>query len=121
MGIRNLDEVVAFVTKDGSEIRELLAPRNSCITNQTLAEARLGPGSSTTPHYHIRSEEIYYIVEGEAEMLVGGERNRVRPNDAIGIPPRQLHQITDTGSGVLRFLCCCSPGYDDGDTILIKR
>ena len=33
-----------FITKDGSEIRELLAHRNSAIRNQSLAEARLPVG-----------------------------------------------------------------------------
>ena len=40
MDVLNLDAVPAFTTKDGSEIRELLAYRNSAIRNQSLAEAR---------------------------------------------------------------------------------
>ena len=37
MDVKNLNDVPAFITKDGSEIRELLAYRNSCIRNQSLA------------------------------------------------------------------------------------
>jgi hypothetical protein len=37
MDVKNLGDVAAFVTKDGSEIRELLAHRNSAIRNQSLA------------------------------------------------------------------------------------
>ena len=44
MDIRNLHQAEAFITKDGSEIRELLAHRNSCIREQSLAEARLAQG-----------------------------------------------------------------------------
>ena len=73
MDIRNVDRVPAFATKDGSEIRELLAHRNSCIRHQTLAEARLPAGGSTTPHHHVQTEEIYYILEGRGLMRVGGE------------------------------------------------
>ena len=61
MDIKNLDEVPAFITKDGSEIRELLAYRNSVIRNQSLAEARVPTGGSTLEHYHMQTEEIYYI------------------------------------------------------------
>ena len=46
MDVRNIRDVPAFVTKDGSEIRELLAPRNSCIQRQSLAEARLSAGGT---------------------------------------------------------------------------
>jgi len=37
MDIKNPNEVPSFITKDGSEIRELLAHRNSAIRNQSLA------------------------------------------------------------------------------------
>jgi mannose-6-phosphate isomerase-like protein (cupin superfamily) len=67
MEIRNRDRVESFTTKDGSEIRELLAHRNSCIAKQSLAEARLPVGASTTPHYHPLTEEIYYILAGADE------------------------------------------------------
>jgi mannose-6-phosphate isomerase-like protein (cupin superfamily) len=118
MDVRNLNDVPAFITKDGSEIRELLAYRNSCIRNQTLAEARLEPKLSTTPHFHAKTEEIYYILEGHGLMQVGSEVRQVGPNDAIAIPPGQRHQITNTGECTLRFLCCCAPGYENGDTVL---
>lgn len=118
MDIQNLDRVPAFVTKDGSEIRELLAHRNSCIRHQTLAEARLPPGRSTTPHHHVRTEEIYFILDGVGVMQVGRETAAVGPGDAIAIPPGASHQIVNSGPGVLRFLCCCAPGYEDEDTVL---
>ena len=120
MDVRNLTDVVPFVTKDGSEIRELLASRNSCVRNQTLAEARLASGACTTPHYHVRTEEIYFILEGEGRMQVGTEVRVVKPGDAIAIPPGELHQIENTGGEVLRFLCCCAPGYEHDDTVLVE-
>lgn len=118
MEVKNLSEVPAFITKDGSEIRELLAYRNSCIRNQSLAEARLPPGVSTIAHRHQKTEEIYYILEGEGLMQVAAETRSVGPGDAIAIPPGSLHQITNTGLGVLRFLCCCAPAYEHEDTFL---
>ena len=119
MDIRNLDRVPAFMTKDGSEIRELLAHRNSCIRNQTLAEARLSPGCATTLHYHVRTEEIYYVLAGSGTMRLGEEVCQVGPGDAVAIPPGAPHQITNHGAGELRFLCCCAPGYEHEDTVLV--
>ncbi len=119
MDVRNLADVPAFITADGSEIRELLASRNSAIRRQSLAEARLTPGQATTPHYHPRTEEIYYILEGTGRMQVGLDVIDVGPCDAIAIPAALAHQITNTGSGLLRFLCCCAPGYEHADTVLL--
>ena len=119
MDVQNIDRVEAFVTKDGSEIRELLAPRNSCIRNQTLAEARLPAGASTAAHHHVNTEEIYYLLEGRGRIRVGEETREVGAGDAIAIPPGAVHQITNTGEAVLKFLCCCAPGYEHDDTILV--
>jgi len=119
MHIHNIARVPAFTTKDGSEIRELLAHRNSCIQKQSLAEARLPPGASTAPHYHPLTEEIYYILEGTGQMKIGEERCDVGPGDAIAIPPGAIHTITTTSDVPLKFLCCCAPGYEHSDIVLV--
>ena len=120
MDVKNLDEVPAFTTKDGSEIRELLAHRNSVIRNQSLAEARLQPGASTQEHYHPKIEEIYYITHGVGRMRIGTEEREVKPGDAIAIPPGQRHKLWNTGPETLRLLCCCAPAYEHADTVLTE-
>jgi len=120
MDIQNIQRVPAFTTKDGSEIRELLAHRNSAIRNQSLAEARLPPGKQTTPHYHPTTEEIYYILQGCGRMQIGDEAREVRPGDAIAIVPGAIHTIENTGDETLVFLCCCAPAYEHHDTVLVS-
>ncbi len=51
-------------------------------------------------------------------MRLGRETQPVGPGDAIAIPPGTLHQMTNTGSTVLKFLCCCAPAYEHSDTVL---
>ncbi|MBM4048547.1 MAG: cupin domain-containing protein, partial [Planctomycetes bacterium] len=118
MDVINRNAAAPFITKDGSEIRELLAHRNSSIRNQSLAEATLPPGAATQEHYHPKTEEIYYILSGRGLMKLGDEHRPVGPLDAIAIPPGQPHQITNTGPEPLIFLCCCAPGYEHDDTVM---
>src|SRR5437868_8302281 len=92
MDVKNLNEVPPFTTKDGSEIRELLAHRNSSIRNQSLAEARLGVACSTQEHYHKKTEEIYFITQGTGRMQINGESREVRAGDAIAIPSGARHR-----------------------------
>jgi len=120
MDVKNLDDVPAFITKDGSEIRELLAHRNSAIRNQSLAEARVPVGGSTLEHYHPTTEEIYYITSGSGRMRIEDETREVVPGDAIAIPPGRRHKIWNTGKAPLRLLCCCAPAYDDKDTVITE-
>jgi mannose-6-phosphate isomerase-like protein (cupin superfamily) len=120
MDVKNIAEAGPFVTKDGSEIRELLAHRNSAIRNQSLAEARLPPGGATQEHYHRATEEIYYITSGSGRMRLNGEERSVRAGDAIAIPPGARHKIWNTGSGTLHLLCCCAPAYEHDDTVITE-
>ena len=120
MDIKNLEEVGCFTTKDGSEIRELLAHRNSAIRHQSLAEARLPAGGATQEHYHPLTEEIYYITHGVGLIRIEGETRPVRAGDAIAIPPGRRHKLWNTGPETLRLLCCCAPAYEHADTIITE-
>ena len=120
MDIKNLNEAPPFTTKDGSEIRELLAHRNSAIRNQSLAEARLPAGGATQEHYHIRTEEIYYITHGTGRIRIDGEIRDVKTGDAVAILPGQKHKLWNTGNDTLRLLCCCAPAYEHEDTIITE-
>jgi mannose-6-phosphate isomerase-like protein (cupin superfamily) len=120
MDIKNLNAVAPFITKDGSEIRELLAHRNSAIRNQSLAEARLPVGGSTQEHYHIRTEEIYYLTHGTGRIRIDGEIREVKPGDAVAILPGQKHKLWNTGTETLRLLCCCAPAYEHDDTVITE-
>lgn len=121
MDIKNLESASPFITKDGSEIRELLAHRNSSIRNQSLAEARVPVGAATQEHYHINTEEIYYITHGSGRIRLGSETRDVSAGDAIAIPPGVKHKLWNTGGEVLRLLCCCAPPYEHSDTVLVER
>jgi mannose-6-phosphate isomerase-like protein (cupin superfamily) len=117
----NLNQVPSFITKDGSEIRELLAHRNSAIRNQSLAEARVRVGGATQEHYHVRTEEIYYITHGTGRIRIDGEEREVTAGDAVAIPPGRRHKLWNMGNEPLRLLCCCAPGYEHDDTVLTEQ
>jgi mannose-6-phosphate isomerase-like protein (cupin superfamily) len=120
MDVKNLDEVRAFITKDGSEIRELLAHRNSLIRNQSLAEARLPVGATTQEHFHPKTEEIYYITHGVGQIRIENQTRAVKAGDAVAIPPGQKHKLWNSGNEPLRLLCCCAPAYEDSDTVITE-
>ncbi|MBL8891853.1 MAG: cupin domain-containing protein [Planctomycetaceae bacterium] len=121
MDIVNLSTTISFTTKDGSSIRELLSHRNSGIRNQSLAEATVPPGVTTLAHYHPCSEEIYYILSGQGKMHLGEAVQEVGPGDAIAIPPGVVHWIENSKDLDLVFLCCCAPGYEHSDTVIVDN
>jgi mannose-6-phosphate isomerase-like protein (cupin superfamily) len=114
MIIQNLDSQSPFTTRDGSTIRSLLDRTNAPVQQQSLAEATLPAGASTQRHYHRRSEEFYFLLEGRGEMEIDGETRTVGPGDAVLIPSGAWHQIMALSP--LRLLCCCAPPYAHEDT-----
>ncbi len=114
----NLAGLTAFITVDGSAIRELAGPAWSPVRHQSLAEATLGPGGETVEHYHPRAEEIYYFVAGCGRMRLGTEEDEIAVGDCVVIPPGTPHKLWNAGPGPLVLLCCCAPAYSDDDTVM---
>jgi mannose-6-phosphate isomerase-like protein (cupin superfamily) len=114
MMVQNLEAQAPFTTKDGSTIRSILDSTNAPVQNQSLAEARVPAGGATQRHYHKRSEEFYFILEGVGDMEIDSETRRVGPGDCVLIPPGAPHTIR--AETAMRFLCCCAPAYSHEDT-----
>lgn len=112
-------QIPAYVTKDGSEIRELMHPSLHGNRNQSLAEAVVLPGSATARHLHRVTEELYHVMAGRGLMTLGEESFTVEVGDTVLIPPGTAHCIAAAGAVPLRILCCCSPAYDHDDTELL--
>lgn len=110
----------AFVTLDGSEIREWAGPVSMPACNQSLAEATIPVGGATTAHYHRKTEELYLVVEGLGRLVIDGQERDVGNGDCALIPPGSTHKLFNTGGVPLRVLCACAPAYSDADTCLVE-
>lgn len=110
--------VTPYVTKDGSEIRELMHPQVQGNAAQSLAEATVLPGQRTQRHFHNNTEEIYHITAGVGLMTLGEQQFRVEQGDTVLILPGTPHCIEAVGEVPLRLLCCCAPAYSHEDTEL---
>ena len=105
MEIVRREDCEPFITADGSSIRELAGIPSGNAANQSLAEATVPPGASTSAHYHRRSEEIYLFTAGSGRIRLGDDERAVRDGDCV----------------VIALLCCCSPPYSHEDTVLLEE
>lgn len=114
-----IDDIVPYLTRDASTIRELLHPDQGQSLNQSLAEASIPPGATTLRHRHRLSEEIYHVTHGTGRMTLGESVFAIAVGDSILIRPGTPHCVENTGREVLRILCCCAPPYAHDDTELL--
>ena len=114
--------ITPYVTRDGSQIRELMHPHQHAEYGnraQSFAEATVAPGVKTVLHLHHVTEEIYHITQGAGRMTLGEQQFEVEAGDTICISPGAAHCIECVGDVALKILCACSPAYAHEDTKIL--
>lgn len=120
MDVTSYNEIEAFTTLDGSEIREWAGAVSAPAKNQSLAEATIPVGGATTAHYHRLAEELYLVTEGRGRLVLDGEERTIASGDCALIPPGATHKLFNVGAVPLRIVCACAPAYSDADTVLVE-
>jgi mannose-6-phosphate isomerase-like protein (cupin superfamily) len=107
-----------YVALDGSTVVELVRPEDGS-SRLSVAWARVEAGRRTWRHLHRSSDEVYYILRGEAMIQVGLEVVAARPGQVVFIPAGTEHLI-QAPAGTVDLLCLCAPPYSDEDTELLE-
>ena len=67
------------------------------------------PGQSTAMHKHPLEEEMFYVIEGTANMNIGGDEGRYGAGELIKLPPNVLHDVRNLGDNRLVIMFTKSP------------
>jgi mannose-6-phosphate isomerase-like protein (cupin superfamily) len=62
------------------------------------------PGSSEGRHRHATVGEVYYVLNGEGQVTVGGETAGIRKGDGVPILPDEGHAVVNTGTQDLELM-----------------
>jgi len=81
-------------------------------SNFSMGNVTLDPNGGQVPWHNQEQEEIYFIIEGTAEMCLGTERQTLTAGQAVYIPSRVFHQLTNIGDTPCRMLYCYGPAGD---------
>ena len=114
-------DLPAYVTKDGSVIREMMHPDHHGNSIQSIAEATIPVNGKTLLHKHKETEEIYVILKGMGLMRLGDDEFEVVEGDTIAIVPGTPHNIRNISDSELKILCSCTPAYSHDDTFIVNE
>ena len=79
---------------------DVAAPAHQAV----VVRGEIDPGASAPRHSH-PGDEISYVLEGEAELLIDGEPPRlVKAGEAFVIPAGKVHGARNPGGAPLRFV-----------------
>jgi len=109
------DEVPKIPSKYGGALKELIREKNL-----HLLIGYFEPGESMKAHIHTIPEEIYYVLEGEGEMVLGDKTVPIKAGMAIYIPPNIIHAPKNTGKKPLVIAFIHSPP-ETGEYMQVKE
>jgi quercetin dioxygenase-like cupin family protein len=78
---------------------------------RTLMEIEVAPGGGTLPHYHLTYAEHFEVLEGELEVMVGGETRTLLPGQKAVAPIDTLHNFHNATDEMVMFLITLKPGH----------
>jgi mannose-6-phosphate isomerase-like protein (cupin superfamily) len=81
-------------------------------SNFSMGNVTLQPNGGQVPWHNQVQEEIYFLIEGTAEMCLGEERTVLISGQAVYIPSGVFHQLTNIGETPCRMLYCYGPAGD---------
>ena len=110
-----------LVTPSGEIIAEMIGKAVGDETNHSLARIVIPPGKSSNMHYHKVTEETYFILKGEADMLVNGKEFKLIPGQACYLASGDVHHIRNEGEADLVFLAFCAPAWVPDDSFEVER
>lgn len=72
-------------------------------------------------HYHPVAEETYYMLKGQAKMVIDDKSYIFNPGDAVLIQQNEKHQIFSIGDVDLEFLVVCAPAWEPNNSVYLDE
>ena len=79
-----------------------------------IMEAGVPPQGGPPPHIHHRTDEAFYMLEGELEMLSGENTFVVRAGSFVFIPKATVHKFRNVGTEPAKMLSIMTPAGFEG-------
>jgi quercetin dioxygenase-like cupin family protein len=84
------------------------------VTDFVIKEWSLDPypGDQAPRHVHHGSDEAFYVLDGELEVLEGDERRILTTGELAFIPAGTVHTFANRGPAASRILVVMTPEID---------
>jgi quercetin dioxygenase-like cupin family protein len=99
-----------IVTDDNEVTTKIIVGDNESEGRYTILSDLWKVGFSVPTHYHARHTETFYLVSGEAEWTVNGEKHAMKAGDAVYIPANAPHSTRTLGDKPAHFILIYSAG-----------
>jgi quercetin dioxygenase-like cupin family protein len=70
------------------------------------------PGDQAPPHVHHGSDEAFYVLDGQLEVLTDSKRRLLNQGELAFVPAGTVHTFANWGPGNCRMLVVMTPEID---------
>ena len=91
---------------------------DSGATHGALSSHRIALGrgaAGAVPHRHDKSSELFFILDGQLDVLVGGGIVAAGPGDLLVVPPGRVHAFGAHRDSAAQALIIITPGVERFD------
>lgn len=64
----------------------------------------MAKGDTSGVHYHLKADEIFYVIEGRGTMKIGDQEKAIETGDTIFVPVGEDHKITSSEDRPLKLV-----------------
>ena len=87
----------------------------SCGANQLrLHVSVINPGEAAHPPHQHAGEEIIFLLEGQGEATIGGEKHPMQAMSALFCPEHVLHGLRNAGPTPIKYVVVRVPETSSG-------
>lgn len=95
--------------------RQLISPGNSQSERVTVTEVHLTAGAVQSRHTHETSEQIWYAVKGEGQLLLAdSQKRRFCRGDIVRFAEGEVHGLFNDSEDEFVYISVTSPPIDFG-------
>ncbi len=108
--------------KNPGVLKRILAQKEDLLKGQVqmVNWAQMPVGGVFRAHYHEDMEEVFVMINGEAEIVIDGESAKLDPGDAVIIEPMKVHLMRNTGSTPVDYIVIGITQNKGGRTIILE-
>lgn len=106
---------------DPGVLKQMLFKRDDLVSGriQMINWSTLLPGKSFRAHYHEAMDEVFIILNGEVEIIVGKEKETLRKGDAVVIPEGAIHVMKNVTNQEIHYIAMGIVHNANGKTVVV--
>jgi quercetin dioxygenase-like cupin family protein len=104
----------------GTTNYRLIGPETVGAKNIEVLMGVIEKGKGALPHSHPGIEQVCYMLEGRAQVEVGGKSRELGPGDCCFFPADMRHSFTVLSDAPVKVLVIYSPQYGESPEKVIR-